>query len=259
MHASQIEEIYMSFVSKLSILTGAATLAVAAQMTLGIGQVSAHSSYNQSQNNKQSSHYTPSKNDKDDKNHQTQSSDHDQKDHDDDKNKPSSTPSKPDNHDQEVKVTLCHATGSQHNPYVRITISVNGAYNGHLNHQDDRDIVPTFTYQGKQYFQNWDTNGKTIYNDNCGSGNSCKPHQGQGQGSGPTTPSTPATPVTPQTTPTTPATPATPVATPAATPVAAQLANTGSNSSIIITTIISLLIIAASLGLGFATRRKLVA
>ncbi|HEX4733333.1 MAG TPA: hypothetical protein VH247_02880 [Thermoleophilaceae bacterium] len=39
------------------------------------------------------------------------------------------------------KITICHATGSATNPYVEITISVNGL-NGHGDHQDDRDIIP---------------------------------------------------------------------------------------------------------------------
>jgi uncharacterized surface protein with fasciclin (FAS1) repeats len=37
------------------------------------------------------------------------------------------------------KITICHATGSEKNPYVKITISVNGL-NGHENHPDD--IIP---------------------------------------------------------------------------------------------------------------------
>jgi len=39
------------------------------------------------------------------------------------------------------KVTICHATGSATNPYVEITISVNGLH-GHAHHQDGRDIIP---------------------------------------------------------------------------------------------------------------------
>ena len=41
------------------------------------------------------------------------------------------------------KITICHATGSESNPYVEITISENGL-NGHLNqnHQGLEDIVP---------------------------------------------------------------------------------------------------------------------
>ena len=37
------------------------------------------------------------------------------------------------------KITICHATGSSKNPYVMITISINGL-NGHRNHS--RDIIP---------------------------------------------------------------------------------------------------------------------
>ena len=40
---------------------------------------------------------------------------------------------------QNGKVTLCHATGSQTNPYTEITVSVNGL-NGHSNHPGD--IIP---------------------------------------------------------------------------------------------------------------------
>ena len=39
------------------------------------------------------------------------------------------------------KTTICHATGSAKNPYVRITVS-NGALAAHRAHQDGRDIIP---------------------------------------------------------------------------------------------------------------------
>jgi hypothetical protein len=45
------------------------------------------------------------------------------------------------NHGHDGKITICHATGSATNPYVIITISVNGL-NGHRDHQDGRDIIP---------------------------------------------------------------------------------------------------------------------
>jgi len=39
------------------------------------------------------------------------------------------------------KITICHATGSEKNPYVEITISVKGL-NGHLYHEGDVIPVP---------------------------------------------------------------------------------------------------------------------
>ena len=39
------------------------------------------------------------------------------------------------------KVTICHATGSESNPYVEITISEN-AVEAHRRHQDGRDVIP---------------------------------------------------------------------------------------------------------------------
>lgn len=48
----------------------------------------------------------------------------------------------PVDHGQQTnKVTICHATGSETNPYVEITISEN-ALPAHLRHQDGRDIAP---------------------------------------------------------------------------------------------------------------------
>ena len=39
------------------------------------------------------------------------------------------------------KITICHATGSEKNPFVEITISNNGWLNGHKGHQDNRDFA----------------------------------------------------------------------------------------------------------------------
>jgi ABC-type sugar transport system substrate-binding protein len=41
----------------------------------------------------------------------------------------------------EGKTTICHATGSTKNPYVRITVS-NSALTARRAHQDGRDIIP---------------------------------------------------------------------------------------------------------------------
>ena len=66
-------------------------------------------------------------------------------------------------------VTLRHATGSSSNPYVQITVSAAGAFNGHLggDHQDGRDIIPQFTFQGMTYSQNFDAAGQAIFNAGC--------------------------------------------------------------------------------------------
>jgi hypothetical protein len=42
------------------------------------------------------------------------------------------------------KVTICHATASATNPYVIITIAKQAVLNGHVDHQDGRDIIPAF-------------------------------------------------------------------------------------------------------------------
>lgn len=46
----------------------------------------------------------------------------------------------------ERKVTICHATGSDSNPYVLITVATSAVLNGHADHQDVEDIIPSFTY-----------------------------------------------------------------------------------------------------------------
>ena len=72
------------------------------------------------------------------------------------------------------KVTICHATGSQTNPYVRITPNANGVISGHVgsSHQGGRDIIPPFDYNDhgtKKHFagQNWNTSGQATFNNGC--------------------------------------------------------------------------------------------
>jgi hypothetical protein len=45
-------------------------------------------------------------------------------------------------HAKAGKVTLCHATGSETNPFVEITVSANAIPNAHDVHQHDEDIIP---------------------------------------------------------------------------------------------------------------------
>jgi hypothetical protein len=77
------------------------------------------------------------------------------------------------------QVTICHATGSQSNPYVQNSPNANGNVSGHDNHGGD--IIPPFTYNDngdqKQYpGKNWDSEHQSIYNNGCKAG-------GQGGGS----------------------------------------------------------------------------
>jgi hypothetical protein len=68
---------------------------------------------------------------------------------------------------KDPKVTICHATGSAKNPFVVITPAASGVYHGHMGHQDGRDIIPTFTYKGGTYSQNWDAAGQALFANGC--------------------------------------------------------------------------------------------
>jgi hypothetical protein len=96
------------------------------------------------------------------------------------------------------KVTICHATGSQSNPYVVITPNANGVVSGHVAHQDQRDIIPPFSYNDhgttKQFAgQNWDASGQAIFNNGCKVA-STNPGGGGGGGGGGGTTETGTTP-----------------------------------------------------------------
>jgi hypothetical protein len=80
------------------------------------------------------------------------------------------------------KVTLCHRTNSNHNPYVRITVSINSVikdagHDGHdgpvyaagmkAAHQKWGDIIPAFSYAGGSYpGKNWGA-GAAIFAAGC--------------------------------------------------------------------------------------------
>jgi hypothetical protein len=66
-----------------------------------------------------------------------------------------------------LHVTICHATGSAAHPYVTISPSASGVFHGHLGHQDGRDIVPAFVWQGQTLSQNWDAAGQTTFTAGC--------------------------------------------------------------------------------------------
>jgi len=77
-------------------------------------------------------------------------------------------------------VTICHRTGSHHNPYVVISPSATGVYDGHyLQHNEHAvfpntasdgkwgDIIPPFQYQGVTYSLNWNADGQAIWSNGC--------------------------------------------------------------------------------------------
>lgn len=71
----------------------------------------------------------------------------------------------------EEEVTLCHATSSDSNPWVELTLPPAGVLNGHAgaSHQDGRDIIPPFEYGDGESFpgQNWDEDGQAIFENGC--------------------------------------------------------------------------------------------
>jgi hypothetical protein len=93
--------------------------------------------------------------------------------------------------------TICHATGSESNPFVVITPAKAGVFNGHLatssggqagaDHQLAEDIIPPFQYDANRdgtaetYSQNWDAEGQAIFNAGC------EVSEGGGAGGGTTT------------------------------------------------------------------------
>jgi hypothetical protein len=77
-------------------------------------------------------------------------------------------------------VTICHRTGSHHNPYVLISPSASGVYHGHYSQHNEPavfpntasdgkwgDIIPPFQYQGVTYSLNWNAAGQAIWSNGC--------------------------------------------------------------------------------------------
>jgi hypothetical protein len=79
--------------------------------------------------------------------------------------------------EDEKKITICHATGSESNPYVSVTINLNGL-NGHVGHQYDEDIIPANDGKVLRGGQNLDKIG--IWNAGCATDD--EPGNGNGHG-----------------------------------------------------------------------------
>ncbi|MEV7395759.1 hypothetical protein [Aeromicrobium sp. NPDC092404] len=74
-----------------------------------------------------------------------------------------------------IKVTICHATSSEANPYVENSPNVSGILGGHDGHDGGvfptpgwGDIIPPFdNADGSFEGQNWTPEGQAIYNNGC--------------------------------------------------------------------------------------------
>lgn len=79
----------------------------------------------------------------------------------------------PPSGDNSHKVTICHATGSDKNPFVTITVDKASIIEGHGEHQDQRDIIPAFTFENGKGDTvsfaglNWTASGQAIFNNSC--------------------------------------------------------------------------------------------
>ncbi|MGY4540399.1 hypothetical protein ACVWY0_000293 [Arthrobacter sp. UYNi723] len=76
--------------------------------------------------------------------------------------------------EDEKKITICHATGSESNPYRPVTISLN-ALNAHVGHQHEEDIIPANDGKVLPGGQNLDK--ASIWNAGCAA-----PGEGNGHG-----------------------------------------------------------------------------
>jgi hypothetical protein len=94
------------------------------------------------------------------------------------------------------KVRICHATGSQSNPYSSPEVSINSVdLNGHDLHTGD--IIPPFSRPGPDYTgKNWNEAGQAIYENDCVTGPVGPP--GEEGPQGPQGPQGPAGPQGPQ-------------------------------------------------------------
>src|SRR4051812_33008150 len=66
------------------------------------------------------------------------------------------------------KVTICHATASDSNPYNKQSVDISSLGDGHgTNGINAGDIVPPTPGTDFPNGNNWDTTGQAIYNNDC--------------------------------------------------------------------------------------------
>src|SRR5579862_2887214 len=67
-----------------------------------------------------------------------------------------------------TKVTICHATNSTTNPYVKESVDISSLGDGHGNNgMNPGDIIPPTSGTDFPNGNNWTTEGQAIYNNNC--------------------------------------------------------------------------------------------
>ena len=64
-------------------------------------------------------------------------------------------------------MTICHATGWKSHPFVVISPVSSGVFHGHMGHQVQEDVVPTFTFNGLTLSQNWSAQGHAMLKSGC--------------------------------------------------------------------------------------------
>jgi hypothetical protein len=68
-----------------------------------------------------------------------------------------------------TKVTFCHSTGSDSNPWVELTTSVNAFYVGHVLKQHTSDVYPAISFEKKGQTINVPAQGdQSLLENNCG-------------------------------------------------------------------------------------------
>lgn len=152
-------------------------------------------------------------------------------------------------------ITICHATGSESNPYVEITVDLNGL-NGHGDHPDDLIPAPKDGCPGPTTTTTAEETTTTVpeTTTTTAAPTTTVPEVTTTVAAPTTTVASATTTAAPATTTAAPATTAAPVTTVGA---PRSLATTGSNSTMLLFVALGLILLGVfTLGTGFLVRRK---